>query len=311
MGLEVWIFLAFVAATPLALGFLINRVARAYFSAGAVARSPRLVYVFVVAAWLLSLALIVVLRSAPPAASAPTVASPPPAASPAPTASPPPLSSPPDPYTDMAASAAPASVSSWWFPWPPPTPSARASIAVSRVLSATSIEGRRLGEVDAALTRALVAAGHHEASYYGVPRGFAVVTRLESIQASGMPKPGDLRWDIRTRAGRPFSLESYIEALFFAPAGRYRVIVFVVTAERFATVDRIVEREDASRWLRVGANALPLEMLSQPVEQGTLCTALIYEFWKESDLTAWELLRPGQISAERHIVGTGLQGLLQ
>jgi hypothetical protein len=197
------------------------------------------------------------------------------------------------------------------LPWPPSSPSASITIPIRKLLERTPNPSDTLFDIDESLRSSLRDAGHFEGSYYGVPGGFALVTRLESIQANGMPKPGRLRWDIDLRSNKPFSISSYLEALFSAPPGRYRVIVFVVTSERFGTENRQIDRDDATRWLREGANALPHEFLIRPIEQGTICTALIYEFRISPELNQPQLMRPGEFSAEIHMIGTGLQRMLR
>ncbi|WP_156955538.1 hypothetical protein [Polaromonas glacialis] len=277
VAVTIAIVIALLFLTPIVIGYSITRIARQYFPSGLVAESPRLTYVLVITIWIIVIFSLIILNLGIKEESKPTS----------------------------------QNIPNWLFPWPPPAPSAVITIPIPRVLARHSVLTDRWQDIDEALRHALREAGHFEASYYGVPRGFALVTRLESIQADGMPKPGSLRWDTESRNGKFFSISSYIEALFRAPVGRYRVIVFVVTSEQFAAVDAQLGRDDATRWLREGTNTLPLDLLLQPIEPGTLCTALIYEFWKDGNLNQSLLLHPGSISADRHIVGTGLQRLLQ
>ncbi len=197
------------------------------------------------------------------------------------------------------------------FPWPPPAPSSQSVIALSRFISSGASPdpaSLKLGDIDASLRHALDEVGVSEASYYAVPQGFAVVTRLESIDASGTPKPEPERWGVATGVPTTFSLSSYVRILFTAPEGHYRLIVFVVTAQAFVGQSVPVSREDAERWLVAGANVLPNAIAAQQVRDGMVCTALVYEFNKVGNQDA-VILRPG-IPARTHLVKLGLGRLV-
>jgi prepilin-type N-terminal cleavage/methylation domain-containing protein len=84
------------------------------------------------------------------------------------------------------------------FPWPPPR--ASAFDIVPRDLLLGEKEAPLLGEVDVALDSAFRQAGYVEKSYYSVPSGFAIASRLEQINQDGTPKDAADRWSIGTRA---------------------------------------------------------------------------------------------------------------
>lgn len=107
------------------------------------------------------------------------------------------------------------------FPWPPPKPTSRAPLA--RNLLAT--EPANLGDVARHLEASLASVGYAEYSYYSVPNGFALATRMEQITPQGAPKPDPLRWSSALPPQPVFSLADYMRALFIAPQGDYRVIV--------------------------------------------------------------------------------------
>ena len=69
------------------------------------------------------------------------------------------------------------------FPWPPP----RASTMMNIEDAALRVAGdsTTLGQVDAELRAALNDAGYVDKSYFAVPDGFALVTRLEQIDDDG------------------------------------------------------------------------------------------------------------------------------
>src|SRR3546814_4491133 len=70
-------------------------------------------------------------------------------------------------------------------------------------------------------------------------------------------------------------------ALFSAPEGHYRVIVFVVSDKPFATSRGAASREQAAAWLQGGLNLLPAAIANLPVSANHACTALIYQFHKQ------------------------------
>ena len=202
------------------------------------------------------------------------------------------------------------------FPWPPPTASSFVVIPLQPFLDVAPSSTRdakrvrnntsaRLAEVDSGLRVALGLAGHHEMSYYGVPNGFALVTRLESIEANGEPKAGEGRWNVEMAPVSAFSIGAYIRALFSAPLGRYRVIVVLITSQRFTADDVTVSKDDASRWLALGGNSLPTDVAALQAA-GAICTAMIYEFEKGASAAQVEMLRPGKIPAKTHVIATGL-----
>src|SRR3546814_3531306 len=73
----------------------------------------------------------------------------------------------------------------------------------------------------------------------------------------------------------------YFSALFSAPEGHYRVIVFVVSDKPFATSRGAASREQAAAWLQGGLNLLPAAIAKLPVSANHACTALIYQLHKQ------------------------------
>src|SRR3546814_19568128 len=84
-----------------------------------------------------------------------------------------------------------------------------------------------LGAVAERLSDALHAAGYVSPAFYSAPGGYALVARLEQIEAAGTPKPVPMRWSTELPSGDILSLRDYFSALFSAPQRHYRVIVFV------------------------------------------------------------------------------------
>jgi hypothetical protein len=163
------------------------------------------------------------------------------------------------------------------FPWPPP----RASSWITLPSELLHRPGRHdsLKDVGNRLERAFRQAGYGELSYYRVPKGFALVTRLEQFQTDGSPLDGPSRWSVSVMAPRVFSLESYLKALFSANPGHFRIVVFIVTSEPVTMDDTTeVARDIALKWVSEGANKLLKDYEKIPFDDDVDCTALIYEF---------------------------------
>jgi hypothetical protein len=208
------------------------------------------------------------------------------------------------------------------FPWPPPPPSASRVIGggvltarikdiEARTHKVLAVHGRyHLRDVDAILRRSLRATGY-EFRYYGAPRGFATVARLERIDDKGAPFPTEERFDSEFRPVDGFSLMGYLRALFVAPPGHYRVIVFIVSPEPFQATGKPVSSEEASAWLEGGVNVLPKEIGGlEYTLPDYACTALIYEFDKRDTQSNPVELHPGRLSADTHLESSGIAKLL-
>lgn len=164
--------------------------------------------------------------------------------------------------------------------------------------------------MDALLSEALEHAGYTEKSYWSVPRGFALATRLEQIDAAGKPKPPPARWSAEMpRLTGGFSLSAYLRALFTAEPGYYRIVVFIVTTAPFADSNQPATSDEARAWVAKGLNALPESLASQSYGPDVVCTAMIYEFERQSGSEATPLV-PSPLDAHAHLVGSGLWAAL-
>lgn len=186
---------------------------------------------------------------------------------------PPPPPPPPPPIVVGQASPVPAIPT---FPWPPPKPTSRAPLA--RALLAKGPAS--LGDVARHLEASLAKVGYAEYSYYSVPNGFALATRMEQITTLGAPRPDPLRWSTALPPQPVFSLGDYLRALFVAPQGDYRVIVFVVTDQAYATTRQAATRGDADAWLSGGSDHLPESLAHLPFTERMAGSALVYQFRK-------------------------------
>ena len=187
------------------------------------------------------------------------------------------------------------------FPWPPPQASGTVTIP-KNLLVGKGARKFTLGDIQARLESALDRAGYSEKSYFAVPQGFVVVTRLEQFSDNGVPKPGSERWNLEVGPLKQFSLGEYLAALFNARAGHFRVIAFVVTPLAFSQSDAAVSREEATLWFGRGANKLPPELAAKEFTAQHYCTALIYEFSKAGPGTEAALKVPGTLPAREQLV---------
>jgi hypothetical protein len=187
------------------------------------------------------------------------------------------------------------------FPWPPPKASASEVVP-----SDFFIHGGRpsLGQVANQVDDALDETGYLERSFFWVPDGFAMVTRLEQINSDGTVKEGAERWGSETTSLKDFSLTSYLTALFTAQPGYYRIIVFIVSPHPFSQSNINIEEEEAKAWLHKGLNKLPPSLADHQFSADYSCTALIYEFLKTRQQT--NLMIPSPQQGRTHLQLAGL-----
>jgi hypothetical protein len=189
------------------------------------------------------------------------------------------------------------------FPWPPPPASA------NEVLPNSMFEKRAplktLGNVNDALLSGLRRTGYFEKSYYSVPDGFALATRLEQISEDGVSKAPPARWSAAAPRVEYFSISDYLRALLTANPGYYRVVVFVVSDVPFTESGKPASMADAQGWLTGGANVLPASIAKSPFGPNTVCTTLIYEFTRPAGKDP-VLLQPSTLDAHTHLLKSGL-----
>jgi hypothetical protein len=186
------------------------------------------------------------------------------------------------------------------FPWPPPEASAR-EIIPNQLLLKVEAQKSYLSDVDEKLRAAFRSCGYSEISYFSVPAGFAMVSRLEQINDDGTPKEIPDRWAKDVLPVDSFSLREILRALFTANPGYYRLIVFIVTPTPFSDVGAKVTREEAETWLHRGLNVLPPSIGKIEYTKETACTALIYEFEQPAAGKQAEIKLPGRLTGEIHL----------
>ncbi len=194
------------------------------------------------------------------------------------------------------------------FPWPPPQPTTMAPIPSNFLRSngTTALEN-----VASRIETALNANGYFDRSYYGVPGGFALVTRIERINEDGTSRQ-DGRWSDEYRHEPIFNFESFLSVLFTAQPGYYRVIVFVVSPEIVVAFDELVTREEMQVIEAHGADRLPENLARQSFTQDFGCVALIYEYEQQQTNSAARFLLSSPVQGREHLIKAGIwQQLVQ
>jgi len=195
------------------------------------------------------------------------------------------------------------------FKWPPPKASAREVIPDS-FLRRSGIGIPLFRDVDAILRSALDNCGYLESSYYAVPGGFAIATRIEQINKNGIPKPGENRWSLKTAPINPFSdFSAYMSALFKGNPGYYRVIVFIITQNGFSQGATEPGKAEVEGWFSGGFNILPADIGRRAYTDDYRCTALIYEFKKTPQSS--KPVIPGSLTGRTHLMRSGIWSNLQ
>ena len=211
--------------------------------------------------------------------------------------------------TDRAPASSPAIEPFPEFPWPPPE--ASASDVLPEVLVRVSPASMTLRDVSNRIADALDQNGYYESSYFAVPGGFALVTRLESIESDGASKNGPDRWSLEVAPLRPFSLAEYLRRLLLGAPGYYRLFAFVVTPYRFSQSEAQVTVEQAERWMTAGLNDLPVDVANLRYTDDFETTALIYEFARPTENDEASLTRPGDLLGREHLERSGILSALQ
>jgi len=176
-----------------------------------------------------------------------------------------------------AAPAAPPAPALPEFQWPPPA--ASAWVVIPDDLIARRAQSRpSFGDVRDRLGRALDAAGYSQRTFFSVPNGFAIVTQLERIGDDGVPTSAR-RW-FTAGSTEIFSLEEYLKRLLFAEAGRYRLVVLVVTDVSIAATGPYISAGEAAELADNGVMDLPPSVAAMEFSADHRATALIYEFRK-------------------------------
>ena len=196
------------------------------------------------------------------------------------------------------------------FPWPPPEASASMKIPSHFLDNATTPTS--LAQVAKRLEGAFTQTGYAERSYYSVPGGFALVSRMEQFNPDGSSKNPPDRWAVKMTPPEVFSLSSYMKALFTAQKGYFRIISFVVTSEPFVQqAESVVTQEEAQQWLSGGTQILPPALGKMAYSERHYCVALVYEFEQSSRNHEPKFKRLSRLPGFEHLKQARLWGTLE
>jgi hypothetical protein len=187
-------------------------------------------------------------------------------------------------------------------PWPPEEASWHVRIDLD--LNPPFRSTTSLFEVEQRLSRALRDL-YPTTGLYSAPNGFVMVTRIEAINADGVPLEGGERYRLPD-GEQDFSLMEYVRGLFLAPTGYYRFIAFVVSDQLTETGDTVLSEDEALQRLRRGALRLPLKYKDMLFTQNHRIDALIYEFRMGSGDSEIKPLLPGRIPVAQHLANSGI-----
>ncbi|MEJ7728645.1 MAG: hypothetical protein WKG00_05475 [Polyangiaceae bacterium] len=189
------------------------------------------------------------------------------------------------------------------FPTPVPEPTSAWVLPDGMVIS-----GRRgtQGEVFDRIVEALDRGGFTDWSVYSfADDGFAVVTRMEAIQADG--RPTTTRFGVRRPAYRHqgFAIDDLRQVLFNAPGGRYRVLVLVVSARAADAPSRSAPDLEDVDYNELASGKLPDDLRELPAVGR--CLALVYELTRPTDAAQpAQLVAESPIDARTHVIAAGL-----
>jgi hypothetical protein len=188
--------------------------------------------------------------------------------------------------------------------WPPAQPSS--TLVVPRVYLTGARPSVSLGEVASKLTSALRGADYdaERFSFLSVPNGFALVTSVERIRpdasytepryTSELPRAGDLGFG------------SFIQSLFMAPRGLYRVITFVVTDVRRDKSTTPADEREFDKLLECGHDRLSEKLAARPFTEAMRVEALVYEFTKTSERQPATQVKDEKRKARQHLEQAGI-----
>ena len=162
------------------------------------------------------------------------------------------------------------------LPWPLPKASAS---AVVKIPLKSSPQSTLLKDIAKRLEDAFNLAGYSDRTYYQIPKGFALVSRIEQFDLDGTPKkiPDD-RWAVNVNPLNIITLKDYFKSLFYAQEGHYRIIVFIVTSQPLEQAPKEVGQDEAMNWSSFGSPILPLDIGRIKYTGDYYCMAVIYEF---------------------------------
>ena len=181
------------------------------------------------------------------------------------------------------------------FPWPPPEPSTFDRIPFSSIIGHE--QNVTMKELTDMLILILDKAGYYDATFYGLPDGVVLVTRLESMQEDGYPSLEARRWIELPTGLFPFPkiLEPWVEK----ESGLYRTIVFIISREDPSwNVEKPITSVEASDLVRFGRVYLTKDLEKIELKDDYRLTAYIYMFKHEKGENVLDPLPVGSSDVE-------------
>jgi len=194
------------------------------------------------------------------------------------------------------------------FPWPPPASSTM--VVLPRTFFTSVPDLRTLGDLNLLLAKVLDNGGYFERSYYVVPGGYAIVTRIEQIDQAGSPLQSPARWSRAKATPRYPTLRDWAVSLFRATEGNYRVILFVVTNIPFSQSSSRIGMDEIDTWRTNGVNTLPIDLKEAKIPKDCNITALIYDFERGPDAKV-TFMTDGILDAVTQLKNTGIWAAFQ
>ena len=183
------------------------------------------------------------------------------------------------------------------FPWPPPA-GYKDVLVPFNLFKPESVA--TLGGIYNSITTALNSCDHNfeYGLFGGVPKGFALLARMEHVEQDGTPLPGKARWT--TTGSSNSDLLSLFGDVWFEKPGYFRVIAFVVTDD----LNRKPNPNSALPDLSFGSRVMPPELGKTTVANQQII-AFVYTLQRKDKgkITTWS---NGISSAQVHLEKSGV-----
>jgi hypothetical protein len=187
------------------------------------------------------------------------------------------------PVTGLISCQAGGTTAPSFFPWPPPQGSDEQDFTEADVSAIHQrVKGPlRLNSVDLFLRDRLQRVGHSSFTYFSTPRreGYAAITRLEQIDKAGHHLEGSARFT-KDAPESANLIYNFVKELVSLPEGRFRLLVFFVSADPVATQYSTEKAtlKDADRWVGQGCASLPPQLAALRLTDSHKILLRIYEF---------------------------------
>ena len=163
------------------------------------------------------------------------------------------------------------------FPWPVPRPTTWKKLDPELFEKNGTID--TIGDLVNSINKALESAGYGDRSYYSVPGGLAIATRLEQIDDTGASKPPPDRFSLKYSM-QPFTPKEIIKQMILAPEGHWRSVVFIVTPKPLKISGEPLTEPQARELAREGTSKPDPSVVKKAYTKQIDVIALIYQFDK-------------------------------